>query len=148
MNNNNLFNYINENIIDGVIPMTETAAGSLIIDQSPRNKMRADLVNILIEDFKELYGEEYFDILLTKDGIVLAITNEETGKVVSLELKTTIKSLDFDPFFESYNYERELLAKAKKQNAAEEKKQRKIKIAEINRQEKLQLMNAAIVLKK
>ena len=43
-----------------------------------------------------MYGED-FDILETKEGIVIAAENEPGEFTFSWELKSTIKSIDYDP---------------------------------------------------
>lgn len=52
-----------------------TAAGTLTIQQTTRNQLRAEGVEALREDLIDLYGDD-FDILTTKEGIVIVVENE------------------------------------------------------------------------
>lgn len=58
-----------------------TAAGTLTIQQTTRNKLRAEGVEALREDLIDLYGDE-FDIVTTKEGIII-IAELEDGQLFS-----------------------------------------------------------------
>jgi hypothetical protein len=49
-----------------------------------------------------IYGDE-FDIVETKEGIVIVAENQADDWTFSWELKSTIKALNFDPFLEAGN---------------------------------------------
>ena len=53
-----------------------TATGLKTIQQSTRNELRKQGVKALKEDLNKLYGE-YFDIVETKEGIVIVAENDE-----------------------------------------------------------------------
>lgn len=52
-----------------------TATGTVTIQQSTRNALRKKGVEALKHDLELMYGEE-FDVLETKEGIVIAAENE------------------------------------------------------------------------
>ena len=52
-----------------------TATGTVTIQQSARNKLRREGVEALKHDLELMYGED-FDILETKEGIVIAAEND------------------------------------------------------------------------
>lgn len=118
-----------------------TATGAYTIQQSQRNLLRKEGVAAFKEDLQWLYGDD-FDVVETKDGIVVVAENEPGDFTFSWEIKTTIKSIDYDPFVEAGNFEDEVqekeqkklqreLAKAKKAEEIENK--RKKKLAELGK---------------
>lgn len=107
-----------------------TATGALTIQQSIRNDLRKVGVAALKEDLQWLYGDE-FDVVETKEGIVIVAENEPGDFTFSWELKNTIKSLDYDPFIQASNYEESVVEKAeKKAKIAAEKEERARKLEE------------------
>jgi hypothetical protein len=84
----------------------------------------------------EIYGDE-FDVLETKDGLVLVAENEPGEWTFSWELKSTIKSLDYDPFIEANNYDEEVASKQEKKLRREQEKEAKLKLLEEKRAKKL-----------
>ncbi len=84
----------------------------------------------------EIYGDE-FDVLETKDGLVLVAENEPGEWTFSWELKSTIKSLDYDPFIEANNYDEEVASKQEKKLRREQEKETKLKLLEEKRAKKL-----------
>lgn len=84
----------------------------------------------------EIYGDE-FDVLETKDGLVLVAENEPGEWTFSWELKSTIKSLDYDPFIEANNYDEEVASKQEKRLRREQEKEAKLKLLEEKRAKKL-----------
>ena len=107
-----------------------TATGALTIQQSARNELRKVGVAALKADLEWLYGDE-FDVVETKEGIVLVAENEPGDFTFSWELKNTIKSLDYDPFIQASNYEEAVAEKAEKKARIEaEKAERDQKIKE------------------
>ena len=99
-----------------------TALGVVTIQQSARNRLRREGVEALKADLEMLYGDE-IDVLETKEGIVLAVENEPGDFTFSWELKSTIKSLDYDPFIEANNYDEELAVKEEKRIRKEQEKE-------------------------
>ena len=114
------------------LAVSETATSRQMISQSLRNQWRKTGVDALYEDLKTFYPD--FDIVQTKDGIVLVAENEPGDFTVSWELKSSIKNIDYDPFIEAGNYEVELEQKAVKREskriAEEEKAKRRQKLAD------------------
>lgn len=113
-----------------------TATGAVTIRQSQRNQLRKEGVKALLEDLQWLYGDT-FDIVETKDGIVLVAENEPGDYTISWELKNTIKSIDYDPFLEAASYEESEIEKANKKEAREAEKERKAAALEAKRAKKL-----------
>lgn len=101
------------------LPTNITASGTETVQQTTRNQWRAEGVAALVDDLKQMYGDEV-DILVTKEGIVFAIENEATGYTISWELKNTIKALDYDPFAEANAYDDEVAEKAAKAKARQD----------------------------
>lgn len=56
-------------------PTNTTSTGTVTIQQTLRNQLRRKGQIALLEDLKALYGDE-FDIVETKDGIVIVAENE------------------------------------------------------------------------
>lgn len=113
-----------------------TATGTVTIQQSARNKLRREGVEALKHDLELMYGEE-FDILETKEGLVIAAENDPGEFTFSWELKSTIKSIDYDPFIEANNYDEEVASKAEKKLRKEQEKAQKIAALEEKRAKKL-----------
>lgn len=117
-----------------------TAAGTLTIQQTTRNKLRAEGVEALREDLIDLYGDE-FDIVTTKEGIII-IAELEDGQLFSWEIKNTIKALDYNPYFEADKYDNELSVKANRAAQREAEKAQRIKLLEEKRARKLAKLEA------
>lgn len=98
-----------------------TANGLVTIQQSTRNAWRKRGVEALKHDLEQIYGA-HFDIVETKDGIVIAAENEPGDFTFSWELKSTIKALDYDPFVEASNYDEAQAQKAQRKLQKEEEK--------------------------
>lgn len=122
-----------------------TSTGTYTIQQSQRNALRKEGVAALLQDLQEWYGDD-FDIVETKDGIVVVAENEPCDVTISWEIKTTIKSLDFDPFIEASSYESLVAEKEehKRQKDLEKKKKeeetarkREKKLAELAKKKEL-----------
>ena len=99
MDNNNITNeregkYAFEAFLEEVSELScetnTTATGTVTIQQSLRNDLRKRGVKALVEDLKALYGHA-FDVLETREGIIIAAENEPGGWTFSWELKNTIK---------------------------------------------------------
>lgn len=117
----------------------KTASGALTIQQSTRNSLRREGLKALVNDLKAWLPD--FDIVETKDGIVIVAENEPGDFTFSWELKSTIKSIDYDPFIAANNWEEKQIQDAakkadrikraeEKQAQLEEKRQRKLKTLE------------------
>lgn len=113
-----------------------TATGSVTIQQSTRNELRKRGVEALKADLQWLYGND-FDVVETKEGIVIVAENEPGDFTFSWELKNTIKSLDYDPFIQANNYEEALAEKTAKKAKQAAEKEAKIKALEEKRAKKL-----------
>ena len=113
-----------------------TATGALTIQQSARNELRKIGVAALKADLEWLYGDE-FDVVETKEGIVLVAENKPGDFTFSWELKNTIKSLDYDPFIQASNYEEAVAEKAEKKVKAEAEKAERAQKLEEKRAKKL-----------
>lgn len=113
-----------------------TATGASTIQQSRRNSLRKEGVAALKADLEWLYGKD-FDIVETKDGLVIVAENEPGDFTFSWEIKSTIKSIDYDPFLEASAYEEEEMAKSEKKALKEKEKQIKLKELEDKRNKKL-----------
>jgi hypothetical protein len=101
----------------------ENANGTLTIQQTLRNQLRAKMMQALFNDLVDFN----FDAYQTADGLIIAVEHDEVG-TISVEIKTTIKSLDYDPQVEADAFEEMLQDKeADKQRKAEAKK-RKIEL--------------------
>ena len=99
----------------------ENANGSLTIQQTQRNSLRA----AMMQAFKEDLLDEGFDVFETSDGIILAVENDELG-TISIEAKLTIKALDYDPVYEAEAFEMTQMDKAADKARKAEAKARKI----------------------
>lgn len=113
-----------------------TATGAYTIQQSQRNALRKEGVAAFKADLEWLYGET-FDIVETKDGIVIVAENEPGDFTFSWEIKTTIKSIDYDPFIEAATFEEDEAEKASKKASRERDKAAKLAAIEAKRAKKL-----------
>ena len=113
-----------------------TATGALTTQQSARNELRKIGVAALKADLEWLYGDE-FDVVETKEGIVLVAENKPGDFTFSWELKNTIKSLDYDPFIQASNYEEAVAEKAEKKARVEAEKAERAQKLEEKRAKKL-----------
>lgn len=137
MNWDNLeFNQFLQEVAESEYETNTTAIGTVTIQQSARNALRKKGVEALKHDLELIYGVD-FDILETKEGLVIAVENEPGDFTFSWELKSTIKSLDYDPFIEANNYDEEVANKAEKKLRKEQEKANKIKMLEEKRAKKL-----------
>lgn len=105
-----------------------TATGTVTIQQTIRNDLRKEGVKALKADLEQFYGKE-FDIVETKEGLVIVAENEPGDFTFSWEIKNTIKSIDYDPFIEAQKYEDAIAEAAAKKEAREQEeaeKQRRI----------------------
>lgn len=113
-----------------------TTTGALTIQQSTRNEMRKEGLEALMADLMHLYGDS-LDVVETKEGICIAIENKPGDYTVTWELKSAIKSLDFDPFIQASNYEEMVAEKAEKKARIEAEKASRAQRLEEKRARKL-----------
>lgn len=113
-----------------------TATGACTIQQSQRNNLRKSGVAAFKADLEWLYGDK-FDVVETKDGIVIVAENEPGGFTFSWEVKTTIKSIDYDPFIEASSFDEAEQEKANKKAIREREKNAKLNAIEEKRAKKL-----------
>ena len=142
MNNNNINKLANSfaNFLHEVeqtnYSTNKTASGALTIQQSTRNSLRREGLKALVADLKAWLPD--FDIVETKDGIVIVAENEPGDFTFSWELKSTIKSINYDPFIAANNWEEKQIQDAakkadrikraeEKQEALAEKRAKKLK---------------------
>ena len=118
-----------------------TATGTLTIQQSQRNLLRKKGIAAFKADLEWLYGD-LFDVVETKDGIVIVAENEPGDFTFSWEVKTTIKAIDYDPFIEASAFEESEIQKASKKAQREKDKEDKIKATEAKRAKKLAELEA------
>lgn len=106
---------------NSTFPITVNAKGLATIQQTVRNKLRAEGQQALFEDLKELYPD--YDCLLTADGIVFVSPNKDFE--FSFQLKTTVPSIDYDAYEEADAYARaEQIKKEKAEKKAKEQQER------------------------
>ena len=95
-----------------------TANGMVTIQQTQRNQLRKEGLQAFKQDLIDWYGNEGFDVVETKEGIVIvaeaAADDDDGGYTFSWEIKPTIKNLDYDPFIEANNFEEDKANKAQK----------------------------------
>ena len=117
-----------------------TANGSEIIQQTTRNELRKEGLAALKWDLQQLYGTD-FDIVETKEGLVIVSENLPGDFTFSWEIKNTIKSIDYDPFLEAGKYEDALAAKAAAKAERAAKKDAERLVVEQKRQARLAKRN-------
>ena len=92
------------------------------------------------------YGGE-FDIVETKDGIVIVAENEPNDYTFSWELKSTIKSIDYDPFIEASAFEEDMADKDARRQAREAQKAAHLDQIARKRKEKMEELNKRLAKK-
>lgn len=123
-----------------------TAAGTFTIQQSQRNTLRKEGLAALKADLMHWYGGE-FDIVETKDGIVIVAENEPNDYTFSWELKSTIKSIDYDPFIEASAFEEDMADKDARRQAREAQKAAHLDQIARKRKEKMEELNKRLAKK-
>ena len=80
------------------------------LNQTQRNKMKIELLDLIMENLRQNVNSEYIDMGRTKDGIVLTLDNETVGLIpIALDIK--IMGLDYELDFETQEYENDKIAK-------------------------------------
>jgi len=87
----------------------ETATGRITIKQAQRNKLRKELIHELYE----FLNDQEFNVFELANGVVINLTNQNIGDV-NIELKLSIKGLDFNLDEELDKFELDQVAKAAK----------------------------------
>jgi hypothetical protein len=122
--------------------------GSLALQQTQRNKIKAKLMEALYKGFDEVGSEFGFDVYLTHDGIIFEVKNEKVLRrvasmkdpeneadingYISIELNAKIKNLDYDAAVMEEAYLASIEeAKEKEKKKGEEKRKKIIRDAEI-----------------
>ena len=118
------------------LPTNTTATGTITIQQTPRNQLRKKGLAAFKADLEKIYGE-HFDVVETKEGLVIVAENLNSDFTFSWEIKCTIKNLDYDPFIEANNYEEDQAIKAEKRAQKQREKEEHVKRLEAKRASKL-----------
>ena len=141
------------------VPISNTTRGEQI-QQTYRNKLTAKLKEALFEDMLETIPvtDSGSDIVpfITKDGVILEVPNESVANgivndlgsgAISIEMKFTIKGLEYNASEESEYYDAKLAEKAEKAKETERKKNEKIakdrKMREEREAKRARLVNAS-----
>lgn len=98
-----------EALATAALETNETATGRITIKQAQRNKLRKDLIHELYD----YLNENDFNVYEVASGVILNVVNETVGDV-NIELKLSIKGLDFNLDEELDKYAMALEAKAAK----------------------------------
>ena len=129
-------NLLNE-IMEMEIPISNTTRGETI-HQTFRNKLTKQLKEALFEDCMASFpatDSESIIPYLTKDGVILELpnasvadgmTNDIGSGAISIEVKFTIKGLEYNAADESEDYDLKLLQKQREEEEREKKKADKI----------------------
>ena len=123
------------------LEIKEKSNGTATIQQTTRNQLREEGVEALLQDLMTLYGDD-FDIVETADGICIVAENGVNDISITWEIKSTIKSTDYDPFLEADNYDEQRAAKLAKKQAKEKEKMEREILLKKKRAEKLAELNA------
>lgn len=113
--------------------------GSLALHQTQRNKAKAELVEALSADLKEIMGEHGYNVYITSAGPILEFLNTHvedqilshkdgsgyTG-MISIQLDAVMKNLDVNGESEELDYKISIRDKADKEKERQEIKDRKI----------------------
>lgn len=87
----------------------ETATGRITIKQAQRNKLRKELIHELYD----FLNDQDFNVYELANGVIINVTNQNIGDV-NIELKLSIKGLDFNLDEELDKFELDQEAKAVK----------------------------------
>lgn len=87
----------------------ETATGRITIKQAQRNQLRKELIH----EFYEFLNEQGFNVFELANGIIINVVNDNIDDI-NIELKLSIKGLDFDLDEELEKFSAALKAKAAK----------------------------------
>lgn len=97
------------------------------LNQTQRNKMKIELLDLIMESLRQNIDSDYIELGRTKDGIVISLDNENVGFIpIALDIK--IMGLDYDLDFESQEYENDKIAKQQAKAERQKAKAEKIKV--------------------
>lgn len=99
----------------------KTSSDGKSIQQTERNQLNRDLTSQLIKLLKSQLGE--IDVLRTSNGIGINLENDYLG-AIPIELKISVKSLDYDIIDENESYNAKQKEKLKKELQKQAKKQK------------------------
>lgn len=117
-----------------------TSRGALAIHQTQRNKAKAELIEALHLDLKEVFEEEGYKVYQTASGPILEILNENVDEqiaksgedsdfytgMISIQFDAIMKNLETDGSFEEENFLKDLAVKREKEALREANKLKKI----------------------
>ncbi len=98
-----------EALVTAPLETNETATGRITIKQAMRNQLRKELIH----EFYEFLNEQGFNVFELANGIIINVVNENIDDI-NIELKLSIKGLDFDLDEELEKYDAALKAKSAK----------------------------------
>ena len=110
--------------------ITETKNGEAI-QQTERNKLKADILNALFKDLKAAYeftfrSDEGILLEIENKSIADALQSEEGSGAITVCLDLKVKNLGCNAESESEDYMRKLAEKEEKRKAEADKKAKKI----------------------
>lgn len=117
-----------------------TSRGALAIHQTQRNKAKAELIEALHLDLKEVFEEEGYKVYQTASGPILEILNENVDEqiaksgedsdfysgMISIQFDAIMKNLETDGSLEEQNFLQDLAVKREKEALREANKLKKI----------------------
>lgn len=95
----------------------KTANGHCTIKQSQRNALRKQLS----EELYNLFQEQDIRSFQTVDGVIIDVENDSVGGDICIEVKLSIKALDYDIDMAVGKYDEKEAARAAKKSAADSK---------------------------
>jgi hypothetical protein len=121
-----------------------TSKGSLAVQQTERNILKAELIQCLFKDLEEIGEAAECEVYITKDGPIIEVQNESIENqidrldqdglcsgMLSLEFDIIIKNLDYDASIMQEEYFEDLKISAEKAaKVAEETERKKMRDAE------------------
>jgi hypothetical protein len=88
------------------------------INQIQRNAVKSDLLDALKTDLVA----EGLDAVITKDGVIVRVENEQSN--IDIQVDIVIKNLDYDRDEAVSEYQKSLEAKAERERKAKEKREK------------------------
>lgn len=115
--------------------------GSLSLQQTQRNQIKAQLLDAIYADMKEVLSEEGFEVFITSYGPVIEVLNSKVedqvlkldkdglcSGLIPIQLDAVMKNLDVNAEFDEENYlhekEQKELRAAERERAKQAKTQR------------------------
>ena len=111
-----------------------TAKGLYTIQQTSRNHLKTEFMDILLEmlnKFKKDYNQD-FNVDMTKDGVVISMFNEHLDQEICFMINPSIPALanngiPYDIYVEAEEYQREVAEKKRLKEEKAKQKQAKAK---------------------